>query len=368
MKKLGFGQMRLPLLDAKDVTKIDYEETCRMVDSFLEQGFTYVDTAYMYHEYESERMVRRALVERHPRESFVLADKLPTMMLKTKEDQERIFNEQLEKCGVEYFDYYLLHCLNKNNFATVERLGSFAFGMQKKKEGKIRKLGFSFHDNAALLDEILTKHPETEFVQIQLNYLDWESEKVQSRLCYEVCEKHNMPVIVMEPVKGGALAEVPVEAKIMMQEYSPNATVASWAVRFAASHKNVFMVLSGMSDMKQLLDNTSYIKEFVPINKEETEILMRAVDIINSSIEVSCTGCRYCVEGCPKNIPIPNYFALYNGHKRLGQNSKAPEIYQSMNGFGKAGDCISCKQCEGHCPQHLPIAEKMKAVSKVFDN
>lgn len=367
MKKLGFGQMRLPLIDANDATKIDFEQTCQMVDSFLEQGFTYIDTAYMYHEYESERMVKRALVERHPRESFLLADKLPTMMLKTKDDQERIFHEQLEKCGVEYFDYYLLHCLNKENYAVAEKLESFEFCMKKKEEGKIRKLGFSFHDNAVLLEEILEKHPEVEFVQIQLNYLDWESENVQSRLCYEVCEKYNKPVIVMEPVKGGTLAEVPVEAKIMMQEYNPDATIASWAVRFAASQKNVFMVLSGMSNMEQLLDNTSYMKEFVPLKEEEREILNKVTDIINSSIEVPCTGCQYCVEGCPMNIPIPRYFALYNEYKRLDMESEAKKSYQVLSDYGKAKDCISCKQCEGHCPQHLPITEHLRAVSEAFD-
>lgn len=305
MKKLGFGMMRLPLLDEKDPKKIDFEQTCKMVDSFLEQGFTYIDTAYMYHDYESERMVKKALVDRHPRESYQLATKLPTMMIKTKEDQERIFNEQLEKCGVEYFDYYLMHCLNKENYATVQKLESFSFALQKKAEGKIKKIGFSFHDNAELLEKILKEHPEVEFVQIQLNYLDWENENVQSGRCYEICEKYDKPVIVMEPVKGGTLAKVPERAKQLMQEYNKDATPASWAVRYAASQKNVFMVLSGMSNMEQLLDNTSYMKDFIPLNQEEREILEKVTEIINSNVEVPCTGCQYCVEGCPKKIPIP---------------------------------------------------------------
>lgn len=366
MKKLGFGAMRLPLLNANDATSIDFEQTCQMFDSFLEQGFVYVDTAYMYHDYMSEKMVKKALVDRHPRESFLLADKLPTMMLKTKEDQERIFNEQLEKCGVEYFDYYLMHCLDKTNYATVQRLDSFGFGMQKKVEGKIRKLGFSFHDDAVLLEKILKEHPEVEFVQLQINYLDWESENVQSRLCYEVCEKYNKPVIVMEPVKGGTLAEVPVEAKLLMKEYRPEASIASWAIRFAASQKNVFMVLSGMSNMEQLLNNTSYMKEFEPLQKEEWKIIDKVTEIINSAIEVPCTGCQYCVEGCPKKIPIPKYFALYNEFKRSNEET-IRESYQSLVDVGKAGECISCKQCEGHCPQHLPITEHLKAVSAAFE-
>lgn len=367
MKKLGFGAMRFPLLDKDNVKSIDYEQICRMFDAFLEQGFIYVDTAYMYHEYESERMVKKALVERHPRESFILADKLPTMMIKTKEEQEQIFNEQLEKCGVEYFDYYLLHCLNKENYANVQKLDSFGFAMQKKAEGKIRKLGFSFHDDAVLLEKILKEHPEVEFVQIQLNYLDWESEKVQSRLCYEICEKYDKPVIVMEPVKGGTLADVPVEAKLMLKEYNSEATVASWAIRFAASHKNVFMVLSGMSNLEQLFDNMSFMKDFSPLQEEEKEILFKVADIIRSSVEVSCTGCQYCVEGCPKKIPIPKYFALYNEFKRMGESSDAKERYQAVLDAGKASECISCKKCEEHCSQNLPVAEYMKAVSQAFE-
>lgn len=368
MKKLGFGAMRFPLLDKNDVKSIDYEQVCKMFDAFLEQGFIYVDTAYMYHDYESERMVKRALVERHPRESFVLADKLPVMMINTKEEQEQVFQEQLKKCGVEYFDYYLLHCLNKKNYENVQKLDSFEFAMQKKAEGKIRKLGFSFHDDAVLLEKILKEHPETEFVQLQINYLDWESEKVQSRLCYEVCEKYDKPVIVMEPVKGGTLVnDVPEAARLMMKERNPEASAASWAVRFAASHKNVFMVLSGMSDMEQILDNMSYMKDFKPLQEEEKEMLFKIADIILSNTEIPCTGCQYCVEGCPKKIPIPKYFALYNEFKGIGESAEAKERYQAVKDAGKAMDCISCKKCEEHCPQNLKVAEYMKVVSKAFD-
>jgi len=238
-KKLGFGTMRLPITNKDDVTSVDMPQFCKMVDAFLERGFTYFDTAYMYHNFVSETMLREALVKRHPRESFTVATKLPTMMLKIKEDMERIFNEQLEKCGVEYFDYYMLHCLNAANYAIAQNFDSFSFIQQKKTEGKIKKIGFSYHDNAELLEEILSAHPEVEFVQLQLNYLDWDNMNIQSGKCYEVCVKYGKEVIVMEPVKGGTLAAVPAGAEKMLKEYAPSASPASWAVRFAASLPNV---------------------------------------------------------------------------------------------------------------------------------
>lgn len=367
-KKFGFGCMRLPVLDKEDATSIDMEQFKEMVDLFLENGFTYFDTAYMYHNYQSEIAVREALVKRHPRESFALATKLPTMQLKTEEDQIRIFDEQLEKCGVDYFDYYLLHCLNQENYATVERLGSFAFLQKKKEEGKIRTMGFSFHDTAELLDEILTKHPETEFVQLQLNYLDWDSENVQSRKCYEVCVKHQKPVFVMEPVKGGTLALVPKAAKKLFEDYAPEASVASWALRFAASQPAVAMVLSGMSDMSQLKDNLASMGDFHPLQQEEKEIIQQVVEIINNSIAIPCTGCQYCVEGCPQEIAIPKYFELYNKYKQLDGQLDVLPMYKSYEGKnGLAGDCLECGQCEEHCPQHLSIISFLKKVSEAFD-
>ncbi len=367
-KKLGFGCMRLPMANPKDQTSVDLPQVCRMVDTFLETGFTYFDTAYMYHNYVSEVMVKEALVKRHPRQSYTIATKLPTMMLQTKEDMERIFNEQLEKCGVEYFDYYMLHCLNAANYAIAKKLDSFAFIQEKKEQGKIRTIGFSYHDNAELLEEILNAHPEVEFVQLQLNYLDWENANIQSRLCYEVCVKHGKPVIAMEPIKGGTLANVPAEAEKMFKDYAPDLSVASWAIRFATSQPNVMMVLSGMSSYEQLLDNTGYMQEFKPLNEEELAIINKAVDIINSSIAVPCTGCQYCVEGCPKNIPIPKYFALYNSYVQFGPASNSTFYYANYVGkHGRASDCISCRQCENHCPQHLAIVDSLKDVAKTFD-
>lgn len=357
--------MRLPLLNGDDQTSFDMEQLCRMVDSFLEQGFTYFDTAYMYHNGKSEVALKKALVERHPRDSFILADKLPTMSLNEKEDMERIFNEQLERCGVDYFDYYLLHCLSTNLYETAERLGAFEFAMQKKKEGKIRKLGFSFHDKADVLDKILTEHPETEFVQLQINYLDWEDDNVQSRLCYEVARKHNKEIIVMEPVKGGTLANIPARAEKIFKDHSPDMSAPSWAIRFVAGLDGIIMVLSGMSNIQQLTDNTGYMSSFKPLDDEERSLVFKVTEIIKSTVEVPCTACRYCVEGCPMNIPIPDYFTLLNAEKQ-GKNSDS-EYLKLVNQYGKASECIECGQCESHCPQQIEIIKRLKDVAKIFE-
>ncbi len=371
MKKLGFGMMRLPLLNGNDPTAFDESQVCEMVDRFLEQGFTYFDTAYMYHNYKSEDMVRRALVQRHPREAFCLATKLPTMSLNEVADMERIFKEQLQNCGVSYFDYYLLHCLNTENYATAQRLDAFGFAMEKKAAGAIRKLGFSYHDSAELLDRILTEHPETEFVQLQLNYLDWDSETVQSRKCYEVARKHGKEILVMEPVKGGSLAKVPPAAELLLHQLSPDASPASFAIRFAASLEGVSVVLSGMSNLEQLEDNLSYMKEFSPLSPQETKAVFRVRDIIEDRIAIPCTACRYCVEGCPQNIPIPDYFNLYNLDKQESDKDWTVQAtyYDNLAArYGKASDCVSCGQCSQHCPQHLEIPSLLQEVAKQFES
>lgn len=377
MKKLGFGLMRLPTLaqgrtDPMRQFDIDLDQMKQMVDLFLERGFTYFDTAWMYCKFNSEKAAKIALVDRHPRGSFTLATKLNAGFFNTLEERDSIFNQQREKTGVEYFDYYLLHGIDAGSYPKFERLDCFNWLMEKKEQGLVRHPGFSYHDNAELLDEILTRHPEMEFVQLQINYLDWDSQWIQSRRCYEVAKKHGVPVIVMEPVKGGTLAKVPEEVEQLFQAHDPNASPASWAIRYAASLDNVMMVLSGMSNLEQMEDNLSFMEDFRPLTEEEMALCRQAAQIINAQIAVPCTGCSYCTEGCPQHIAIPQYFSLYNEDMREHLEEKGWTVnfsnYAALTKeFGKAGDCIGCGQCETACPQHLPIIESLKKVSAHYD-
>ncbi len=363
-KKLGFGLMRLPLKE--DGVTIDTERTAAMADEFLKKGFTYFDTAYGYHGGESERALKKAVIERHPRESFTVATKLPAWMIKEKADVDKIFNDQLEKTGAGYFDYYLLHAVSKDKLDVYDGFDCWNYCLEKKKEGKIKHFGFSFHDTAAVLDEILTNHPEAEFVQLQLNYLDWDNDAVQAKLCYEVAEKHNMPVIVMEPVKGGTLARLPESVDAIFKAKS-DASAASWAIRFAASQKNVFMVLSGMSDEAQMNDNIATMEDFQPLSECEIETVNKAVEEYKSFNTVPCTACRYCQDGCPVSIRIPDVISALNQAKVYGLGAKARGMYEkAVEGAGNPEDCISCGQCSAVCPQHLDIPSIMKEASEKF--
>jgi predicted aldo/keto reductase-like oxidoreductase len=322
MKKLGFGLMRMPLLDPKNDAAVDIEQVKKMVDLFMAKGFTYFDTAIMYNGFASQRVAKEALVDRYPRDSFTLATKLHNGFFRTLEDRDKIFNEQLEQTGAGYFDYYLLHGIESSSLPQYEDLDCFNWLLDKKAKGLVKHAGFSFHDSPELLDQILTSHPEMEFVQLQINYLDWESEWVKSRACYEVCVKHGKPVIVMEPVKGGTLANVPEEAEKLFAAENPSMSVPSWAIRFAASLPNVMVVLSGMSTLSQMQDNLSYMTDFKPLTDAEKDVCFKVADIINNQITVPCTACHYCTEGCPMNIAIPEYFSLYNEDMRENLEEK----------------------------------------------
>ena len=370
-KKLGFGLMRLPSHDPSDAGKIDIEKTCRMVDMFLERGFTYFDTAWMYCNFKSEDAVKDILMTRHSRDSFTITTKLHSEFFHSKEDRDKVFHEQMRKTGADFFDYYWLHDVNSHSIEIYDKYDCWKWLQDKKISGAVRHIGFSYHDGPELLDKVLYEHPEMEYVQLQINYLDWNSVAIRSRECYEVATKHGKPVIVMEPVKGGTLANVPESVEKLFKDYNPEASIPSWAIRFAASLDNVYMVLSGMSTLEQVDDNTAYMSEFKPLNDEERNLIDKAVKAINDTIAVPCTGCAYCAPGCPMNINIPKYFSLYNADLQEVEGkgwTPQAEYYDNLTKeFGKASECIACGQCEGVCPQHLPIIDNLKKVAEYFE-
>jgi len=361
-KNFGFGCMRLPLLENGDV---DNAEFTKMVDTFIEAGFNYFDTAHGYLSGKSEIALRECLTSRHDRSEYLLANKLSNNFFQTQEEILPFFESQLALCGVEYFDFYLMHAQNSRYFEKYKACNAYEVAYELKKEGKIRHLGMSFHDSAAVLDQILTEKPFIEFVQIQLNYLDMEDAGVQSRLCYEVCRKHGKPVIIMEPVKGGRLVKLPAEAGALYDALG-GGSYASYAIRYAASFEGVVMVLSGMSDMAQMNDNLSYMKDFRPMSEEEYAVTAKVCDILRRQDMIACTACRYCEEGCPKKIAIPDLFSCLNDvHTQTGEPKQAYAIF--TEGRGKASDCIGCAKCEKICPQKLRIRTHLKEVAKVFD-
>jgi len=365
VKKLGFGMMRPPLLDKNDEASIDIELLKKMVDIFMERGFTYFDTAWMYCGFESENAVRKVLTSRYPRDSYTLATKLHSGFFNSLSERDEVFNKQREKCGVEYFDYYLLHDVNRKSMPKYEEFDCFEWLKDKKEKGLAKKIGFSFHDSPAKLDEFLTKYPFVDFVQIQLNYLDWNDAKVRSRECYEVAVKHGKPVVVMEPVKGGTLVNIPEGAENILRGMDAEKSIPSWAIRFAASLDNVMMVLSGMSSIEQVEDNTNIVGDLQVLTEEENAKMLEAAEYIRSFVAIPCTACSYCTDGCPMNIKIPALFKLYNNYNVVSWISS--RYAETVKDSGKPSDCIGCGQCEEICPQHLPVPELLKKVAERFE-
>ncbi|MBQ9519256.1 MAG: aldo/keto reductase [Firmicutes bacterium] len=367
-KKLGFGTMRLPLLNADDTKSIDIEQFKKMADMFIERGFCYFDTAYPYHGECSENALKKAVIERYPREKLIIADKMPILRVQATADYQKYFDEQIKRCGTDYFDFYLLHNMGRDRYIKTQRYGGFEFISALKKKGDVRKIGFSFHDDADTLDRILSEHPEVDFVQLQINYLDWDGAVAQSGRCYNVAKKHNKEVLVMEPVKGGTLANLPDKAMQLFNGfYGENApTPASLAVRYAASLENVKIVLSGMSNIAQLENNTSYMQDFKPLTDGERELVKNITSVLKSTIKVQCTGCRYCLEECPKNINIPDYFGLLNLHAVTGKKTNMYYERFSMN-YAKASECLKCGRCENICPQHIDIRKYLEEFAALYE-
>ena len=362
-KNFGFGAMRLPMKDGA----VDVPQTCRMVDAFPEAGFNYFDTAHGYLGGKSELALRECLTSRYPRDRYILTDKLTNFYFKKEEDIRPFFQSQLEACGVDYFDFYLMHAQGVENFAMFKRCRAYETALELKAEGKIRHFGISFHDRAEVLEQILTEYPQVEVVQIQFNYVDYDDPAVESRKCYEVCRRFHKPVIVMEPVKGGNLVNLPEKAMEAFNELG-SASPASYAIRFAAGFEGMMMVLSGMSSLEQVEDNISYMKDFQPLNEKEMEAVSKVQEIFRSMNLIPCTACRYCVEGCPQKISIPDLFAVMNT-KMIYHDWNADYYYNEVHTKqgGKASDCIKCGKCEKACPQHLHIRDMLVDVAKEFE-
>ena len=368
MPKLGFGMMRLPRSD-KEKDIIDTDLSAKMVDCFLDAGMKYFDSAYVYN--GSEEAAKAALTSRHPRDSYYITSKLNVNAQGVHDETgaKAELEESLKKEGVDYIDFYLLHALGKGNIQKYDDWHLWEFVREMKEAGKIRHYGFSFHDTPEMLDELLTKHPDVEFVQLQINYADWNNPAVQSRRCYEVARKHHKPIVVMEPVKGGTLANPPKPVADLLKEANPDASYASWAIRFVASLPGIMVVLSGMSTSEQVEDNTSFMKDFTPLSEEERKTIKKAQEILAGIDQIPCTACHYCTPGCPMRINIPELFAAMNRVLIYGETEKAEQSYafQTGKGHGKASECIRCGQCEMQCPQHIEIRSWLEKVAETLE-
>ncbi|MGI6699232.1 MAG: aldo/keto reductase [Christensenellales bacterium] len=353
-KRLAFGMMRLPMIEENGVSKVDIQQTKQMVDLFMQAGFNYFDTAYGYLDKQSEHAVRECVAERYPRESFWLTNKLSSPYFETEAEIIPLFEKQLKNCGVEYFDLYLMHALSRNYYSKMQACNAFEVVKRLKKEGRVRHIGFSFHDTAEMLDQILTEYPEMEFVQLQFNYLDMDDPKVQSRKCYEVCQKHDKPVLVMEPVRGGRLVNIPPNAGKLLDDLGQSR--ANYALRYVAGFDSVAMILSGMSNLEQMKDNINTMLCPKPLTQKELAAMDEVVRILRGEGAVDCTGCEYCLPECPKNIPIPDVFTFMNERLR-DASTKKPDFGSDR---GKPEDCIACNRCQKVCPQHLPISRLMQ--------
>ncbi len=361
-KNFGFGCMRLQMKGSE----VDHKEFTKMVDAFMEAGFNYFDTAHVYIDGKSETALRECLTSRYPRESYVLTNKLSPSNFNSQEEIRPLLDLQLEACGVEYFDFWLMHAMGAELFAKYKACKAFETALELKAEGKIKHLGISFHDKAEVLREILTEYPQIEAVQIQFNYADFEDENVESRKCYEVCREFGKPVIVMEPVKGGALVNLPIEADKVLKSLGGGSN-ASYAIRFTAGFEGVFMVLSGMGNMEMMMDNLSFMKEFRPLNEAELEAIEKVRNILKNQDTIPCTDCKYCLAGCPVSISIPELFRIYNGKKQLKESCSKADYEKLTQSSAKASQCIECGNCESACPQHLKIKELLKEVAKEFE-
>jgi len=368
LAKLGFGAMRLPLTNENNPSSIDMNEFTQMVDYYLSQGFNYFDTSYAYHNEKSENALKEALVERYPRQSYRIADKIPTWLLTKEEDNDRLVNVMLDRLSIDYFDVLLIHNINESSIKNAKKAKSFEYIEKVKKEGKAIKVGISFHDKAQLLEEILEEYSHIlDIVQLQLNYLDWEDYRVQSQKCYDLCEKYDIEVTVMEPIKGGTLVNIADSVRQQFIQYDKSKSLASWALRFAASHKNVSIVLSGMNNLDEIKENCETFTNSEKLSQEDYNFLMDMADEIRKTVSISCSYCGYCVKECPMNIPIPDFFNLYNSDKIYSLNANYALYSATASSNNPASSCIKCEKCMENCTQHLNISELLENVANHFE-